>query len=131
MAELPEEVGGAIRMVAFGVLVYVPVPEHFHGPLEDHNKIVDEAREIEKLVADDCRVLGWKIATVGPSYAQRVRGQFILLGKMQGSTALPTRPKIGQGTMQEVCRAAVDWLDKGPQPAAPPHGRDEQRYLKR
>lgn len=110
MVELPEEVGGAIRMVAFGVL------EHKRSePIHDLFGKQDFDPEVELLVCKDLHALGWKLAAL----ANRT-GQFILLGRAGGSAALPVRPKIAQGTLQEVCTVAVDWLDNGPQPSPKP-----------
>lgn len=126
MAELPEEVGGAIRMVAFGVLEYEQPEYHPSMDFIIAGRKSAQADEIEELVCKDVHALGWKLASVAYK-----AGQFILLGRAGGSAALPTRPKIGQGTLQQVCRAAVDWLDKGPQPSPqPPHSRCEA-YSKR
>lgn len=113
----PEEpIGdGAIRMLAFGVLEFVPVPGSFHGPIEAHNELVNKAQEIEQLVCQEVNARGWKLSTIAYK-----TGIYILLGKLGGSVAMPVRPKIGQGTLQEVCRAAVDWIDNGPQPSKPP-----------
>lgn len=112
MVELPEEVGGAIRMVAFGVLEHVrPRGEEFRDLFGKHSF----DHEVEALVCKDLHALGWKLAAL----ANRT-GQFILLGRAGGSAALPVRPKIAQGTLQEVCIVAVDWLDNGPQPSPKP-----------
>lgn len=124
---LPDEVppDGAIRMVAFGVLEHKP-PSLSTGLFQEEVKDVEAAQEIEQLVTKEINARGWKLSVI----AFKQGREFILLGKLGGSIALPTRPKIGQGTLQEVCKAAVRWLDDGPQPS-PVLGRDEDRYLKR
>jgi hypothetical protein len=111
---------GAIRMLAFGVLEY----SHEPIPIFDSER-GDKNREIEALVVAEINARGWKLSSV--TYKA---GQFVLLGSMGGSVALPTRPKIAQGTLQEVCRTAVDWLDNGPQPARLPSW-EGPRYSKR
>lgn len=119
MVELPQEVGdGAIRMIAFGVLEYdiVQNRDHFNDTI---GQVIDRAnaqREVLHLVCSEVNARGWKLSMI----AGRNGKQFILLGVKSGSAALPTRPKIAQGTLQEVCRVAVDWLDKGPQPTPRP-----------
>lgn len=105
---------GAIRMVAFGVL------EHKHpgtsALFSEEGEALEKAREVEQLVINEIEARGWKLSVI----AFRQGREFILLGKLGGTVALPTRPKIGQGTLQEVCKAAVDWLDGGPQPTPTP-----------
>lgn len=141
MVDVPEEVTGsgpqgelypdeqipdtAMRMVAWGVLEYKPVPEVniIFGAEGCH---VEAAQEIEQLVIKEIDARGWKLSTI----AFKQGREFILLGKLGGSVAFPVRPKIGQGTLQDVCKAAVRWLDEGPQPS-PVLGRDEDRNQKR
>lgn len=111
---------GAIRMVAWGVL------EHEQPGITRlfDNDLDEKALEIEALVVAEINAKGWKLSALGYKI-----GQYILLGRVGGSVALPTRPKIAQGTLQEVCRVAVDWLDNGPQPTPLPGW--EGRYSKR
>lgn len=106
---------GAIRMVAFGVLEHKPA-NLSRGLFEQEVKDVEAAQEIEQLVIREVQARGWKLSVV----AFRNGREFILLGKLQGSVAMPTRPKIAQGSLQECCKAAVDWLDSGPQPTPTP-----------
>lgn len=115
---------GAIRMVAFGVLEHVPPA--ISALFSDETEVKDKAREIEQLVINEINARGWKLSAI----AFRQGREFILLGTLGGTPALPTRPKIGQGTLQEVCKAAVDWLDNGPQPTPLP-GRERVDYSKR
>lgn len=115
---------GAIRMVAFGVLEH-KLPSAV-ALFEDDVEMTEKAREIEQLVINEIKARGWHLSVI----AFKQGREFILLGKLGGTVALPVRPKIGQGTLQEVCKAAVRWLDEGPQPS-PVLGRDEDRYLKR
>jgi len=116
MVELPENIGGAIRMLAYGVIEYTHIMDITTTFGEAHDEAVARSEEISALLMQDIHALGWKLARV----AHRGGHNFTLLGRMEGSAALPTRPKIAQGTMQEVCLRAVDWLDKGPQPLPTP-----------
>jgi hypothetical protein len=102
---------GAIRMVAWGVL------ELDSDPLASLflSERTDKQLEIEQLVVNEINARGWKLSALAYK-----TGQYLLLGRMGGSVAMPTRPKIGQGTLQEICRLAVDWLDHGPQPTKQP-----------
>lgn len=110
-------------MVAFGVLEHKPAMLST-GLFQQEANAIMAAQEIEQLVMREVIARGWKLSLI----AFRNGREFILLGRQSGSAALPTRPKIGQGTLQEVCRAAVDWLDNGPQPSPLPPG---DRYPKR
>lgn len=110
------EVGGAIRMIAFGVIEYVHPMDVTITFGDNYDAMLSRYEEVNDLLMKDIHALEWKLARV----ANRSGHHFILLGRMEGSAALPTRPKIGQGTMQQVCMAAVDWLDKGPQPTPIP-----------
>lgn len=128
MVELPETVGGAIRMIAYGVIEYIDVMQLPATIGPEHDAAVAKALEVEGLLVSDMRALDWKLMRIASG---RDMHKFILLGRMQGSPALPTRPTIGKGTIQEVCLSAVDWLDKGPQPVGPSHHGESRRYLKR
>lgn len=99
----------AIRMVAFGVLEAKPAP---HVLFETH--VADD--EVLRAVRVEVEALGWFLAL-----ETRHRGQqFVLLGPLGGSPRFSTRPKIGHGTLQQVCEAAVRYLDYGPSPEPTP-----------
>jgi hypothetical protein len=98
----------AIRMVAFGVLEYAQ-PNNTLPFDKDYVEYLDKADEIERLVCAEIAVLGWKLAH--KAIARPTRRAFVLLGPVTGSKALPGRVKIGEGTLQQVCMAAVNWLD--------------------
>lgn len=102
---------GAIRMVAFGVIEFNlpdggPQPENLFSDLE-------RAREVERLVVGEFTALGWKIANSVCRWRGKNPTQFVLLGPLTKTAALTVRPKIGEGSLREVCLKAVTYLETG------------------
>ena len=102
---------GAIRMIAFGVIEYVPVPLDEPMHKRERDAMISKEIEVQALVEKEFELLGWKIMRSVNKFGSTSWRKFILLGVRQGSQALPTRPKIGEGTLQECCLAAVKFID--------------------
>jgi hypothetical protein len=107
-------------MVAFGVLEHEHVPLQTRGLTDDYVERDNKTREIEELVVVEAISLGWKLAQKTLHYGSGLKGRYILLGPVTGSKALPGRVKIGEGTLKEVCIAAVRWMDEGDVLPEPP-----------
>lgn len=116
----PSEVQtGAIRMMAFGVLDYVPTPsidviiksrKSGASEMVFDQKQIDRNREIEKLVLEEFHNLGWIVRAAVTKFGAQSKA-FVLLGKLGGSGTWPVRPKIGEGDLVNICRAAVAFID--------------------
>ena len=93
---------GAIEMVAFGVLEYKPIP--FKGTTDkEYMEKFHLAHDILKLVEDVFNSRGWLLSPKYPS------NDFVLLGATDGKVSFKWRPKIAEGTLKKVCRAAVEY----------------------
>lgn len=108
---------GAIRMMAFGV---------FEAEEDALTSLMSRASrwpggggfqeprspklEQEQLVHNEFKALGWSL-----KIDRSRRGQeYILLGVFEQRGGFSTRTVIGRGTLQEICIAAVKYLDEGP-----------------
>lgn len=91
---------GAVRMVAFGVL------EFENGVI---NARTHEMQELLQTINKEFQQLNWKFAVQA---RRRQFNSFILLGPLYTGDAFSTREKIGEGTLQEVCKAAIAYIDR-------------------
>lgn len=101
-------------MVAFGALEYDPPGSAAAFPnIGDPEYIAkaDAAAEVFELVMREFKELGWLLSS---RLAARHESKFLLLGPTIGSSqgGFKGRQKIAEGTLQDVCRAAVEWMDK-------------------
>lgn len=91
---------GCVRMVAFGVLEF----ENGKMPPRTH-----EMQTLLKTVSEEFALLGWKFAVQA---RHRNSNDFILLGPVMSGNAFTTRERIAEGTLQEVCKAAIDYIER-------------------
>lgn len=98
---------GAIRMMAFGVF-----EEEHRSPLQvSFDEEPSPSLEHERLVMEEIKAHGWTLMKEvrGRGYTSR-----ILLGPLTNAgKSWKTRPVIGRGTLQQCCRGAVNYLDRG------------------
>lgn len=95
---------GAVSMVAWGVLEYTPGP--LWARYAPYNRVdigyeADiRALEILGLVTREFTKRGWLLRP-------KTSRKFMLLGARKVTPALTTRDIIGEGTLKEVCLAAI------------------------
>lgn len=96
-------------MVAFGALEYDPpiASAAYYKNLGDDTYLARRAvaDEVFTLVVAEFLGLGWLIATL------HLPKSFILLGPIVGNMGFKGRPKIAEGSLQDVCKAAVARID--------------------
>lgn len=95
---------GAVRMVAWGVMEYQSAPRTVLTSEQE-----EKDKEILWLVDDEFSDRGWMLRPWRNQFG--VSMGFILLGALNTTPALNTREKIGEGTLKEVCLAAVAYDD--------------------
>ena len=104
---------GAVRMVAWGVLEYNPLaPIAKNEAAGVFKSQLSKAREIFYLVKEEFELRDWLLTQrpYGARYDPFYR-EFILLGRLNITPGLVTREMIGEGTLREVCLAAIAYDD--------------------